>query len=484
MTAKKSIVQATIAAWEQDPGSGNSPDGGQLIQIPAPDLSASSLATQIENPAVAPEPKVYKIGTPDFRYWAAAASLSRASEFWSNLVPGISWQVGDVLPVDLYHGDDLNAYYDRVGLRFFEGNVGSRTFYSCESPDVVCHEHGHAVLDSIKPQLWDAASIEVASFHESFGDMSAILCQLQIQSLRQAVLVETGNTVYRNSRLSRLAEQLGWAIRQSSPTAVDPDCLRNAVNSFFYQDPDTLPSYTPANSLSSEPHSFARVFTSAFFEGLANMFKSRSAQDEENLLQASLDMGKILIGAVQAASVVPTFYSQVAVNMMQVANVLFPKNDYVQALKSGFLKHGIISPANASVYSIAALKKSKVVVDLDHKSGKELPKLSLAVQEYGLGSDNIVVHSAAEVKHYDIAGAGIATGSAEAPAEDVAAKSFLEDLLRRGRLKMTTAESSGTAASTKAAVAENKHDRHTHELRKDGKDLILKRLRIDCCFND
>jgi hypothetical protein len=479
MTAKKITVEANIAAWEHDPGSGNSPDGGQLIQIPAPDLSASRLPTVIENPTKAPAPQVYKIASPEFRYWAAAASLSRASEFWSNLVPNISWQVGAVLPVDLYHGDDLNAYYDRVGLRFFQGNVGSRTFYSGESPDVVCHEHGHAVLDSLKPQLWDAASIEVASFHESFGDMSAILCQLQIPSLRHAVLVETGNTVYRNSRLSRLAEQLGWAIRQSSPAAVDPDCLRNAVNSFFYQDPDTLPSYTPANSLSSEPHSFSRVFTAAFFEGLANMFKSRSAQDEENLLQVSLDMGRILVNAIQAASVVPTFYSQVAVNMMQVANSLFPKDNYVEALKAGFLKHGIISPASSAVITLAALRKNKVVSDLDHSSGQELPKLSLAVQEYGLGSDNIVVHSAAEVKHFNVAGANIDVGSMEAPAEDVAAKSFLEDLLRRGRLKLDNTEQSQVVNF----YAQDGHDRHTHELRKDGKDLVLKRLRIDCCFN-
>lgn len=480
MAAKKIKVQGNIAAWEQDPGSGNSPDGGQLIQIPAPDLSASKLPTVIENPAKAPEAQVYKIASPEFRYWAAAAALDRASEFWSIQVPDIKWQAGKILPVDLYHGDDLNAYYDRVGLRFFQGNVGSRTFYSGESPDVVCHEHGHAVLDSVKPQLWDAASIEVAAFHESFGDMSAILCQLQVPSLRHTVLLETGKALYRSSRLSRLAEQLGWAIRQSNPTAVDPDCLRNAVNSFFYQDPDTLPSYAPGSSLSSEPHSFSRIFTSSFFEGLANMFKSRDAQDEENLLQVSLDMGKILINAVQAASVVPTFFSQVAVNMMQAAASLFPKNNYVQALKAGFLKHGIVSPASSGILTLASLKKNKVVQNLDHSSGTELPKFSLAVHEYGLGSDHIVVHSAAEVKHFDVAGANSDIGSMEAPAEDVAAKAFLEDLLRRGRLKLEDGENDTVGFGSPGIEG---HDRHTHILKKEGKDLILKRIRIDCCFN-
>ena len=31
---------------------------------------------------------------------------------------------------------------------------------------VLGHEMGHAILDSIKPQLWDAASMEVAAFHD------------------------------------------------------------------------------------------------------------------------------------------------------------------------------------------------------------------------------------------------------------------------------------------------------------------------------
>ncbi len=175
----------------------------------------------------------------------------------------------------------------------------------------MCHELGHAVLDSIKPQLWDAASMEIAGFHESAGDISALLCGLQLESVRHAVLQETHNIVYRASQLSRVAEQLGWAIRQSSPDAVEADCLRNAVNKFFYRDPLTLPTSAPASMLSSEPHSFSRVFTAAFFEGLAGMFATRPTKDEANLLAVSQDAGKIFVSAVVAASVVPSFYSHV-----------------------------------------------------------------------------------------------------------------------------------------------------------------------------
>ncbi len=478
MKSKKNS-SSIISAWEQDPGLGSQPDGGQLIQIEAPELNSTSLPTSIQNPSTPPVAKIYSAGTPEFRYWATAACLSRASTYWSSQLPGVSWQVGHVLPVDLYYGRDLNAYYDRVGLRFFQDNVGTRTVYSCESPDIVCHEQGHAVLDSIKPQLWNAASIEVAAFHESFGDMSALLCALQIPSLRHAVLAETNNVLYKSSRLSRLAEQLGWAIRQSYPSAVDTDCLRNAVNQFFYRDPNTLPSSAPANSLSSEPHSFSRVFTSAFFEGLANMFKTMPAQDEPNLLQISIDMGKILVGGIKAASVVSTFYSQVAVNMLTVASSDFSGAAYTQALKSAFIKHGIISPASSA--AISNTKASKGMTATAVQPQEELPKLSLTVSEYSLGADTIMVHSANEPKSFNITGAALDFGSVEPPSEDITAKSFLEDLLRRGRLKTEAGKDHDSQKLNIASSAGTPIP--THELRKEGDHLVLKRLRIDCGLN-
>ena len=251
---------ATVSVWEQDPGSGILPTGGPRIRRPAPRLNHAPLAMVIENPATAPAARIYAPGTAAFRYWAAAEAARRGADYWGALLPGVSWQVGERLPIDLDRGSRLNAFYDRVGLRFFHAFVGDRIVYSGESPDVVCHELGHAVLDAIKPQLWDVASMEAAAFHESFGDMSAILSALQLDDLRQMVLGETGGMLYRASNLSRLAEQLGWAIRQSNPSGVEPDCLRNAVNSFFYADPDTLPTLAPATMLSSEPHSFSRLY--------------------------------------------------------------------------------------------------------------------------------------------------------------------------------------------------------------------------------
>jgi hypothetical protein len=283
----------------------------------------------------------------------------------------------------------------------------------------VCHELGHAILDSLKPQLFDAASIECAAFHESFGDMSALLSALQLPSVRERALAETGGVLHRASRLSRLAEQLGWAIRHSVPSAVEPDCLRNAVNTFFYRDPDTLPTTAPATSLSSEPHSFSRVFTGAFFEGLAGMLATTD-RDEAALLQVSQDMGAILVQGIRAASVVPTFFSQVAASMLAVAVTRFAAQGYEVPLRSGFVRHGILPPSMAVAATHAPARVAPAAPS--PSESKTLPTLQLSVAEYGLGVPSIVVYAAAEPMRLQVTGAAQAVGAAPSPGEDQAAK--------------------------------------------------------------
>ncbi|HEY6705693.1 MAG TPA: hypothetical protein VI010_16485 [Xanthobacteraceae bacterium] len=476
-TERKAQPKGMISAWEDDPAAGNQPSGGQVIQRPVPVLRDQPLPIRIVHPASAPEAKPHPPGTAEFRYWTAAEALRRGADLWGALLPGLSWEVGPILPVDLDFGVDLNAFYDRVGLKFFHGVAAGRTVFSGESPDVVCHELGHALLDSFKPQLFDAASIEVAAFHESFGDMSALLSALQLPSVREGVLAETGGVLRRASRLSRLAEQLGWAIRQSAPSAVEPDCLRNAVNSFFYRDPDTLPTTAPATSLSSEPHSFSRVFTGAFFEGLAGMLATQDTRDEAALLQVSQDIGAILVQGIRAASVVPTFFSQVAASMLAVGASRFSAQGYEAPLRSGFVRHGVLPPSMAVAATHAPVRIAALAATSESKT---LPTLQLSVAEYGLGVPSIVVYAAAEPKRLQVTGAALAVGAVPSPGEDQAAKSFFEDLLRRGRLKVAKAAKS--AAEIVRAAAPSTHETHTHELRREGRHMVLRRVRIDCAF--
>ena len=300
-----------INAWEDDP---QSTATAEPVERPVPELDCSGLGLSIVGRQ--PSARVYPMGTPGFRYWNAADSLARAVACWRRVVPaGARWHIGRPLVVDLDAGDDLNAYYDRQELCFFHATVRGVTVYSGESPDVLCHELGHALLDAIRPQLWNTASIEVASFHEAFADISAMLSALDLLSVRDEVLASTGGRLSRASRVSRLAEQLGWAIRQLHPDAVDPDCLRNAVNSFFYRQPESLPPMAPASVLSSEPHSFSRVFTAAWLESLAGMAEARGT-GEDALAAAACDAGKLLAGAVGTARIASNYFAQIASGLL------------------------------------------------------------------------------------------------------------------------------------------------------------------------
>ena len=464
-----------ISAWEQDPGMGNSPYGGPVIRRPPPDVRKPPLPTRIDGDA--PRADNYKPGTVGFRYWACADALRRTSDFWGSVLgPNARWnpQVGDVLPVILDEGVDLNAYYDRQALNFFHASVGDRMVYSGESPDIVCHEFGHAVLDAVRPQLWDVASFEPPAFHESFGDMSAILTALELPSVRAAVLQETGSVLYRSSRLSRLAEQLGWAIRQRHPDDVDADCLRNAVNQLFYQNPDNLPTFAPASQLCSEPHSFSRVFTAAFFHSLAMMFAASGSRTETDLLEVSRALASLLARAIRISPVVPEYYAQIAAHMVKLAG---PK--YEGAIKAAMVRHGILSVPGAALVAAESAAETesaeRTAVGMAPAEAPAPPLQELDVSGYGLTVKKIQAVVAGENKRFRIAGAAPTAGDAPSVSGQDAARDFLEDLVRRGRLDH------GKFADAKTAVVDP-FTFKTHVLAQEKDQVVLRRVRIDCGF--
>jgi len=465
----------TIAAWEDDPiGSVLEPEppANKPVQKDEPDFDAPSLKVAVSG--TQPAPAVYDVGTPDFRYWALADALVRGATYWSGRVPaGTTWQPdnGPTLVAVPDEGEDLNAFYDRNGLHFFHGTVRSTTVFSGESPDVVCHELGHAVLDAIKPHLFDVASVEVAAFHEAFGDCSAILSNLQQQSLREAVLTETRGQLSVASRLSRLAETLGWAIRQLSPDGVARDCLRSAVNSFYYQDPTSLPPRAPETSLSSEPHSFSRVFTGGFFRVLGGVFAVQAEQTEAGLAAASEDAGALLIEGVRRSPIVPAFMAQVAAHMVAADADLFGGR-YRQAILSGFVSAGVLS-----VRSAAQLTPARQLAAVPGLSGRdeegEPARMVVSGNAFGLPGD-LVVRAASQARRFSVASGLPDRGDTPLAAPDQAGGSFVEDLLRRGRIEFDAADVGDVPTAR----------RHfsTHAIVSVDGTLELQRRRFDCGF--
>ena len=98
---RRAQPKGAINAWEDDPGAGAQPSGGQVIQRPVPVLRDEPFPTRIVKPSSPPVAKLHSPGTAEFRYWTAAEALRRGADFWGALLPGSSWEVGSILPVDL-----------------------------------------------------------------------------------------------------------------------------------------------------------------------------------------------------------------------------------------------------------------------------------------------------------------------------------------------------------------------------------------------
>lgn len=502
---------AQIDIWEDDPFSEAfstaDPVNPAPVTVDVPVVNAPLLRTAILDPR--PLPARHAPGTAEFRYWTAAEALARGVNFWAPLLPaGTRWStVGRILGVSLVAGQDLNAFYSRpAGLRFFQETVRNVAIFSGESPDVVCHELGHAVLDALRPQLFNAASIEVAAFHEAFGDMSGMLGALQLPTVRRNVLSETRGRLNRNSRLSRLAEQLGWGIRQFSPTAVDRDSLRNAANRFFYRSPAQLPPSAPASQLSSAPHSFSRVFTGAFLDALAGMLVVAGAANDPNLLAVSRDLGQLLVDGIRTAPVAPAYFSQVAAAMIQ-ADQARNNGRYRVALSTAFIRHGILSPAAAAALANAPVPRLRaapepledmaamsVVGEVEtgaqtlltysgegeddgyRRGFEDVPELEIGAIpiEFGLDAP-ILAHMPDEGGHFAVAPAAPASGSIEAPQPEETALYFVEDLIRQGRVDLGPTD--GGAAALDAPTADK-----THELVDTSEGRLLERRYFDCGF--
>ncbi|MGH8975826.1 MAG: hypothetical protein ACRD0C_21785, partial [Acidimicrobiia bacterium] len=463
----RTMPQPEIWAWEDDPGTPATM--AEPRQRPAPEQPGDHLPVTIRGRA--PAPDLYDPGTREFRYWVAAEALRRSADLWSASAPGLRWfdSVGPKLRVRLDAGEDLNAYYDREGLSFFHADADGVAVFSGESPDVVCHELGHAVLDALRPETWDAPYLEVAALHESFGDMSALLSALLLKTVRASVLVETNRRIYRSSRLSRVAEQLGWAIRLAHPDAVDPDCLRNAVNSLSYAPPETLPDDGPASTLTGEPHSFSRVFTGAFLEALAGMFRLETVGTEGALLRVSQQLAALLVDAVRAAPVVSAYYSQVAAHLIEADATRFDGR-HSEVLKRAFVRRGILSLESAN--TISALRRAAPEPAAARSGEPRLNLLALPGHPYGLDED-LLVPAITETKRFAVAGAAHDVGSVQPPAHDRAAAAFVESLFRRGRVDVSAARGpAGGLPRTRPSTM-------THHLLRTEEGLVLRRRLFD-----
>ena len=266
------------------------------------------------NSKIAPNTDGSYVYTPDDKRHYAANAFAAANKalavFEKAWGTPIKWATGrPQLGINADAGEDLNAYYSRGGggLSFFhsQDKVTGEMVYSAGSGEVVAHETGHAMLDAIRPGYFSTWSATPGAFHESFGDMIALLVSLKEDRVLDKVAEQTNGDLKQPNLAAALGEQLGMAINHKvGHSATGGDYTRNAINTFTYEDPSTLPDHAPPDKLSSEVHSYSRLWTGAFYDVMAGVVQQKMGEgmSAREALAASADDGLAMLARMMKAA--------------------------------------------------------------------------------------------------------------------------------------------------------------------------------------
>ena len=189
------------------------------------------------------------------------------------------WAAVPVLAVFPRAGQQLNAYYDRMALRFFYEKVGSGYIFLADSSHVVAHELGHAFLDSRRPDFWSVQSLEIWAFHEGWADINSMSSLMEFEPVVKQALAETNGDLRKSNVISKLALQVGNVLLGGNKP------LRDGVNDYKYVNPETLSQEGGYDDLTPECHSFGRIMMGTWYQLFAELY-TQLVQEGKPALEA------------------------------------------------------------------------------------------------------------------------------------------------------------------------------------------------------
>jgi hypothetical protein len=380
------------------------------------------------DPGTMPPAKLYPTGSDGALAWQVREAALAAVDVFENLHgPVTKWARAPrskVLELTRDGGVDINAYYDGDGVRFFHYPIGSNIAYSGASADIVSHEVGHALLDTIRPELWDSNYPEVAAFHEAFGDCMAMLTELADRDMRKDLVKLIGKRNF----LETFGEDLSWTVLKVKGAAWNPSKPRQARNKFQWALPSTLPNDGPGGTLINEPHSFGQVFSGCFYDTMALLFAS-GAKNEAGLWTAASTTARMLFAAAKAAAVTPRFFQ--AIGRAMALHDTSAEGSARAIVARAFANHGIALGAAAAALPRATVAGTRLrrgaiaspalmastVADLRARLGATRGT-SLQVRSVKLGGQRLV--EASHQRRIDLSGlAGYLQGVSALGAEPV-----------------------------------------------------------------
>ncbi|HEX8707474.1 MAG TPA: hypothetical protein VF723_04360 [Pyrinomonadaceae bacterium] len=301
----------------------------------------------------------YALDTEEFLYWQCREAALWALETWEAIEGKLDQWAETVdgrkkLPVVHIIGGEINAGYTGSRLEFVVHNTETRMTMTGASADVVVHETGHALLDSIRPDLFETNFTETGAFHEAFADCMSLLTALSDKLTRTKLLKATPDLGQPNF-VEALMEDMSDG-RKRVNGAQDPASEpRRALNNLTWQLPTTLPPSGPPSVLTREVHSFARIFVGCFYDVIRNIFNSLPKQNQTSLQQAAEAAGRILITAARQAPATARFFSSVG-KAMVLADQTLNQGAHRQAINDAFNGHGLQLGSSAMLAPEASLE--------------------------------------------------------------------------------------------------------------------------------
>ena len=465
---------------------------------------------------------VFAPGTPGFLFWQCREAALLSVEIWESLAGNLTRWARSVnrRKLDLLQtgGEPLNAGYNGQSLEFSETQIGSRLFASGASTDVVTHEAGHGFLDAIRPDLWDSTLTETNAFHEAFGDCIALLVAFSDKATRDALLAASPNLGSANF-VESTSEDLANGVRLFAGPNHPAAAPRHALNNFRFQLPTTLPTDGPPRVLTSEVHSFGRVFSGCFYDAISNIFAAFPVKNEATLATAAQTAGRLLVAGARQAPETPRFFQAVG-RAMVLADQTGNGGANRQAITAAFARHNIALGSNVMLAPRAALvgsapklaSKSKRAI-LAASTSKDLKErmgapqgARLAVNAVTIGGETVaqavhyrdvplgtlsdklkgVVAVVAEPVLVGRSGTRAAVLSALPDANTTTDEvyTFVETLLKHGDLAVDGGSRRSAVASRKALAAQPASDSGklpTHVVRARGGKKVIERVRFKCC---
>lgn len=200
----------------------------------------------------------------------------------------LTWSWGTAPIIIFPHaGHKKNAYYDKrrrvMAFFYFRDKANMKSIYTCRSMDVVAHETGHAVLDSLKPAyLLAYRNVETHALHESFADITAIFAVLDHFDMCDTLIAKTKGDLHKKSFLPLIGEEFGQGVGKN----FGMEAIRDVDKDLRICD------------VVEEPHSWSKVFTGAVYDILVRIFEDEMDVNRYDPAETLYRTGKHLISVI------------------------------------------------------------------------------------------------------------------------------------------------------------------------------------------